>query len=320
MKLRSYIKKMFGRITIATILRKSFVYPNMYLLNLAETDLSKAKKILFYFNDPEFMHLGDHLFFLPLIKTFIDSGYQIEAAPTKIMQPLLEKLGVPIVGGKVDFNHYDLIVSRAELFDKLIHHRSLLIDVARNLSMPICDQLITQFSKYFVLKPYMAYDFSVLKSDEILHKMHLSAKNKYILFNFYCDSSSFLITQQKVNALVAKVKSYAIMPGYKVVLVGSKTDKDNDNYIYDFDYIDLRGQTTVLDIFALAQNDRVEHYIGFDAFVMHVFSLIHKTSFVVFRGRLSARQHKMLEQFHVHLFKSDNYVQLLLGRHSRLGN
>jgi ADP-heptose:LPS heptosyltransferase len=146
--------------------------------------------------------------------------------------------------------------------------------------------------------------------------MHLLRKNKYILFNFYCDSSSFLITKQKVDLLVAKVKEYADKAEYKVVLVGSKTDKDNDTYIYDFDHIDLRGQTTVLDIFALAQNPNVEHYIGFDAFVMHVFSLMHKTSFVVFRGRLSARQHKMLEQYHVHLFKNDNYVQLISGKES----
>ena len=304
---------MVGRVAISTLLRRSFIYPNMYLLNLKESELPKAKKILFYFNEPEFMHLGDHLFFLPLIKTFIDSGYQIEVDPAAIMRPLFEKLGIPIFDETTKLNSYDLIVSRTELFDKLIHHKSLLVDVARNLSMPICDQLIMQFSKYFALKPYISYDFSVLKSDNILHKMHLLPKYKYILFNFYCDSSSFLITEKKVNALVKKVKKYANLPEYKVVLVGSKGDKDSDSHIYDFDYIDLRGQTTVLDIFALAQNDKVEHYIGFDAFVMHVFSLMHKTSFVVFRGRIGARQHKMLEQFHVHLFKDDNYVSLIRG-------
>jgi len=313
MKLRSYIKKMVGRVAITTLLRRSFIYPNMYLLNLKESNLPKAKKILFYFNEPEFMHLGDHLFFLPLIKSFIDSGYEIEVDPAWIMRPLFERLGIPIFDEKTKLNSYDLIVSRAELVDKLIHHKSLLVDVARNLSMPICDQLIMQFSKYFVLNPYVTYDFSVLKSDNILQKMHLSPEYKYVLFNFYCDSSSFLITEKKVNALVEQVKKYADLPQYKVVLVGSKADKDSDSHIYDFNYIDLRGQTTVLDIFDLAQNDNVEHYIGFDAFVMHVFSLMYKTSFVVFRGRIGARQHKMLEQFHVHLFKNDNYVRLIPG-------
>ncbi|MCC2625922.1 MAG: hypothetical protein K0R14_1795 [Burkholderiales bacterium] len=313
MKLRSYIKKFVGRVTTATLLRRSFIYPNMYLLNLKKPNLPKVQKILFYFNAPEFMHLGDHLFFLPLIKTFIDSGYQIEVDPAVIMRGLFEKLGIPIAGENTKLTDYDLIVSRVELFDKLINHKSLLVDVARNLSMPICDQLISQFSQYFALKRYVAYDFTVLKSYDILQKMHLSPKYKYILFNFYCDSSSFLITKDKVNRLVEKVKSYANLPGYKVVLVGSPTDKDGDNYIYDFNYIDLRGQTTVLDIFALAQSDNVLHYIGFDAFVMHVFSLVSKTSFVVFRGRIGARQHKMLEQFHVHLFKDDSYVKLIPG-------
>lgn len=288
----------------------------MHLLNQTKADLLCVKKILFYFNEPEFMHLGDHLFFLPLIKTFIDSGYQIEVAPTAAMRPLLDKLSLPVVSNPVKFNNYDLIISRTELFDKLIHYKVLLVDVARNLSMPICDQLITQFSKYFVLKKYIAYDFAILKSDNILQQMHLLPKYKYVLFNFYCDSSAFLITTKKINSLVAKVKSYALLPGYKVVLVGSKIDKDNDNFIYDFDYIDLRGQTTVLDIFRLAQSDNVEHYIGFDAFVMHAFSLVHKPSFVVFRGRLGVKQHKMLEKYHVHLFNNDNYVHLIAGTDS----
>lgn len=314
MKLRSYIKKICGRIAIATLLRKSFIYPNMYLINISENKLKQVRKILFYFNAPEFMHLGDHLFFLPLIKTFIDGGYIVEVAPTVVMKPLLERLNIPLANGTIIFSDYDLIVSRAELVDKLFANQSLLVDVAKNLSMPICDQLITQFSRYFNLSSYTPYDFSILKKPDILRHKHLPPQHKYILFNFYCDSSSFLITKGKVELLTKQVKSYAERSGYKVVLVGSKADKDNDNYVYDFDHIDLRGQTSVLDIFALAQDENVEHYIGFDAFVMHVFSLVHKNSFVVFRGRLSTRQHKMLEQFHVHLFKDDKYVQLIQGQ------
>jgi hypothetical protein len=314
MKSRRYIKKIFGILARIIFYRKNFIYPNMYLFNLQEKDLIDANKILFYFDEPEFMHLGDHLFFLPLIKTFLDSGYQIKVAPTKIMLPLFERLNVPLGELGSDFTEYDLIISRAELFDKLINYRALLVDVARNLSMPICDQLITQFGKYFNLKPYLPYDFSILYSVDILEKLSLLQQKKYILFNFYCDSSSFLITKKKVETLACRVKEYALRDGYKVLLVGSKADKDEDNYIYDFDYIDIRGQTSVLDIFALALLNNVEHYIGFDAFVMHVFSLLHKTSFVVFRGRLSSRQHYMLKRYHVHLFNNDNFVKLISNK------
>lgn len=311
MKLSRYARKILNIFKFWIIYRKNFIYPNFYLFNVSQTDLVKVRRVLFYFNNTEYMHLGDHLFFLPLVKTFIDSGYEIEVAPTKVMQQLFIELNIPTIRENIVFESYDLIISRVEMAKSLVQYRSLLVDITKNLSKPICDQLLTEFTPLFHLLPYKPLDFSIFKSESILEKFNLPVTDKFILFNLYCDSSSYLVTSQKKLTLLGIIDNFVKLNGYKIILVGSQADKAGDDYKYDFDYIDLRGQTSVIDIFNLVGHQNILHYVGFDAFVMHVFSLLHKGSFVVFRGRISYIQHVMLEKYHVRLFETDAFVTVI---------
>ena len=179
------------------------------------------------------------------------------------------------------------------------------------VQLPICDQILTEFKKYVRLNDYISPDFKIFSNKDILSKFNLPNNKKLVLFNLYCDSSSYLIIKAKIACLTTFIQEYANNPNYAVVFVGSGKDKANDKQIYNFEYIDLRGQTSVIDIFELVNNAAVEYYIGFDAFVMHVFSLLKKRSFIVFRGRLTQKQDTMLRKYHVNLFIVDNYVTIL---------
>ncbi len=311
MKFYSLFKKAVNLTTINWLNRNNAILPGLYLFNLPVDKLKTSNRMLFHFNSNEYMHLGDHLFFLPLVKSFILSGYQVEVAPTKIMQPLFEKLSIPLAKEPVELDKYDLIISRIEMVRRLSKYRALLVNVSKNLTMPICDQLITNFSKFFNLEYPPKIDYTIFKKPGLINYLKLDLEKKIILFNLYCDSAAYLINQHKVNLLINLVREYANKPGYQVVLVGSSNDKENSKYKLDFPYFDLRGKTSVIDIFSLVNCENVYCYIGFDAFVMHVFSLLEKPSFVVFRGRIHKSQHDMLKSYHINLFNNDAYVTLL---------
>lgn len=311
MNLYSYAKKMLHIIYAKFLTKKNYIYPNLYLFNLKQDELKDVKRVLFALNSREYMHLGDHLFFIPLIKTFIDSGYQVEVTATKGMLEIFQMLKLNVVTHNIQFANYDLVISRFELIRRLKQHKALLVHVSKNLSKPICDQMLFEFSKLFKLKEFTSPDYTVFNNAKITDKFNLPSNKKLIFFNLYCDASSYLITQAKKNVLINFVKEYANNPHYEIIFVGSKQDKLFDKNNYDFSFIDLRGLTTVKDIFELVSLDNVEYYVGFDAFVMHVFSLLKKRSFIVFRGRLTKKQDNMLRKYHVHLFENDHYVTVL---------
>jgi ADP-heptose:LPS heptosyltransferase len=258
------------------------------------------------------MHLGDHLFFLPVIKLLHDNNLQVYIKPTKIMVDFFYNLGFNIVIEEVNFKQYDIIISRIELISQLKIYRSLLIDVAKNLNQPICSNLLDSFRKYFIVNDYKDFNYQIKFANEnFLDKYNLSKNKKIILFNLYCDSARYLITKNKLDLLVSKIKQYSNDSNYQLLFVGSKQDKLKDKNNYDFNFIDLRGKTSVIDIFEIVAYPNTIFYIGFDAFVMHVFNLNKKKSFVVFRGRINRIKSDMLKKYHVNLFKDDNYVNLL---------
>ncbi len=311
MNLYSYAKKIVHIIYAKFLTKKNFIYPNLYLFNLKRDELCDVKRVLFALNSREYMHLGDHLFFIPLIKTFIDSGYHVEVTATKPMLETFKMLNLNVATNQVKFEDYDLIISRFELIRRLKYHKALLVHVSKNLTKPICEQMLVEFSKYFKLKDFTAPNYGVFHNEKIAEKFKLPQNKKLLMFNLYCDASSYLITQAKKDILLNFVKEYATNPHYAILMVGSKHDKLFDKNVYDFDFIDLRGITSVRDIFELVSLANVEYYIGFDAFVMHVFSLLKKRSFIVFRGRVTKKQDTMLRKYHVHLFENDNFVTLL---------
>ena len=309
MNLYSYIKKAKNLFWLNCLKRNGFILPNLYLSNINISELKTVKKILFFFADEEYMHLGDHLFFIPLIQVFMTAGFVVEVAPTRVMQPLLQNLGFTIFNIRQSLSDYDLIISRIEMIDLFPTHRALLVNVSKNLSMPICDQLLNDFGKFFYLPEYKKIDYMMFYFGDILDKLKLPKNKKIVLFSLFCDASAFMVNKTKVNYLLRFAREYAEKNDCILVLVGTTQDKIAQPI--DCEYIDLRGKTTVLDIFSLVGSNNVICYIGFDAFVMHVFSLFCKSSFVVFRGRLFKHKHEMLKKYHVNLFCTDNYVHLL---------
>jgi len=292
-------------------LRKKIV-PFFYLINKKENKLAKVKTIVFDLRSNSFMHLGDYIFFLPSIQSFIDSGFTVYLKVNPSFEKIVEILGFNLINNSQDVT-YDLIISRYELYYKLWDKPALLLDISSNLTKPICDDMFYSFSRLFNLTIYATIDYSRLVSQSSQEKMFrlINSVDDILVFNPYCLTANYMINKHKMNLLLESVRLLVAQFNYTVVLVGTKEDKIQDTNTYPFAYIDLRGKTTVLELFSLVSLDSVKEYVGFDAFIMHLFSVFKKPSNVVFRGRLSLKKHKMLQKFHIQLRQEDNQIRLL---------
>jgi hypothetical protein len=291
--------------------KNHFLEPNFYLFNVSREELPDVRSVLFELNNPEFIHLGDHLFFLPIIKSFVAAGYHVKVSVSKTMFNFVNRLQLPLVSEGEPYGAYDLVISRFELMPELAKYKSLLVHVSQNLKMPICSQLLHSFSQYFERRFASQVEFDPFNNPTILKQLQLPENKKLVLFNVYCDSSAYLVGRRQRAQLIKTVERYASDPNYQVVFVGGLKDKLADRGQYGFSHIDLRGKTNVVELFELVRHPNVELYIGFDAFVMHLFSLSGKNSLVKFRGRITKKQSTMLSKYHVNLFSDHQFVTLI---------
>jgi hypothetical protein len=282
MKVISLVKKYINKYLLKQEIKKYKVFDNLYYFKKD----NKVKKILFYFPDYEFMHLGDHFFFEPAMRELKKQGFEVAVSPVKLMEFYFENY---YIEKKESFEKYDLIITKAEFYDKfkdkLKKHNVIFIDTSYPyIKEPICLDIIKKL--YFVLG---------IDSEEINDRptvletfdgsLELDTNYKYILFNNYVDSGFFRINQKKLNDLNKKILELKSKTGAKIIHTGSKNDKLKDNNKYNFVDIDLRGKTTVKDIFYLLSQQNVLYNVSFDAFQMHVAFLYNKKSFIKFRGR-----------------------------------
>jgi hypothetical protein len=200
MKYISLFHKIKNKFLITKILEK--VDSNLFYYN---KNSIKIKKILIYFPNSEFMHLGDHFFFEPLIKALIKNGYIVDIVPIKQMEFYFKDFyNVP---KNVNINEYDLIISRVEFYDMLkkFDTNSIFINTSFPfISSPLCCD-ITNKILYFLgcsfeensCKP------SVLSQNTIKkYKFNIELPEKYILFNNYIDSRMFSNQNHKNKKMI----------------------------------------------------------------------------------------------------------------------
>jgi hypothetical protein len=266
-----------------------------------------------YFPNPEFMHLGDHIFFEPLAN-ILNKNFDFKIMPINSMEFYFDKLGYKMADGD-DITHADLIITRKEFFDNLENKKNVLyIDLASlDIETYICDDLIYNIANLLNIN-YDKYNrpniLSYYNSD--LSKFSLDEGKKYLLFNNYVDSASYRVTKQKQKKLMNFCKSYAKQNNLEVIHIGSKQDKEKDNYFYEFVDLDLRGKTSIEDIFRLVNSENIVTCISYDTFLSHIFSIYKKESYIIFRGRFTKKAHNVIVNNFLPSFKSGNKLIYLL--------
>lgn len=286
MTFKTFIRKVFHLFEQQIFLSKYKVNDYMYFIG-NKLVIKKYKTIIMYFPDYEFMHYGDHLFFEPLARV-LDNNFIFKIYPIKDMEFYFKELGYSIAADK-DLDDCDLIITRKEFYSNLKNKKNVLyINLASlKIANHICDDLVEKVSNIFKIQKRPSNLKPQILKKPAKHFNFLDTKQKYVIYNNYIDSASYRLTKKNNTKLKDYCREFALKNNVKVIHVGSQEDKNNDKNYYDFIDIDLRGKTSIKDLFILASKKNIVNCICYDSFVMHLFSIYNKKSFVIFRGRFT---------------------------------
>ena len=289
------LKKVLNKVEIFLLWRYK-IESNFFLLNKKN---KKIKSILLYFPDYEMMHYGDHLFFEPLARILRLHGYQLYIAPIKAMEFYFKNFGYQIA--KEDtMQDVDLIITKVEFIKTFNKNKNqtILIDTAfSKIQLPLCNDIIEKVF-HFLGNEIEIYDpIPSYFCDKNLALSFLNKDDKYIIFNNYIDSGSIRSGASHQSVIIDFVKNLKNETGFKVIHTGSLNDKNLDLREYDFVDIDIRGTTSIKDLFTLCSLNNILFNVSFDGFQMHLFLIQKKKSFVLFRGRIFKKNEDFIKKY-----------------------
>ena len=298
------LKRVYEKLRDKCFLKKytNKVEECLYTYNLEKKEI---KKILFYFPKYEYMHLGDHLFFEPLMNQLVKDGYKVQIIPAKIMEFYFRNLGYSIVSEIEDDT--DLIITRTEFVREIKKLKNIVLYEYLNtkLKEKLCIDIVKKIYRIIdnnkIINPlnikiqYLKLDEKLQK--EIQNKNNILKENKYIIFNNYLDSVKFLNIFSNYNKKFEVKLKELKEQGYYVIHVGSKKDKEKDKKKYNFVDIDLRGKTSIEELFYLVNLDNIKINIGFDAFIMHLFFIQEKESYIFIRNKITIKRTECIKKY-----------------------
>jgi hypothetical protein len=313
------------------ILKKNLTYLGYKLLNLLtikrhkkqfygdivfckeRIEVKKSGRILFDFSD-SFTHLGDRLFFAPLIFELVRSGFQIYLSKEDSVTQLL----FSDLNNSVNLCEYDdslimdLVVVNSQsltaLSSKYEKDKLLICEFTSIQNQNILTELSSAFSEITGLNLQCSPIKYIPKN---LKSPWLDSDGQYFLFSNYIDSGWFRLFFVRRAALIEKAKKLSA-DGYKIVHVGAALDVKNDNNNYDFIDMDLRGKLTISNLIDLINCKQIVGAVTYDNFIMHLIGIFDKKAYVLFRGRFIKKNadmhYKFINQVFFHVDNKIHYL------------
>ena len=297
------LRKLSKHIFLKRALGKSLIAPGLYFL---EPEARKYDCVLIDASNPLYNHLGDQLFYQPLLHHLIQRGIPVAIAPTNAMQDYFDYLyGAKVVNktntapppGKNPLVIMSLWAYKPHCAPK--NASLLLVDLTDpGISLPLSIWMVSHVSRLLHAEPDNSIDISPFLKEKLSGygtHLPLSQDEPIAIFNNYVDSGKFRINFGHQKALATCARELRA-GGLKIMHVGSAKDMQNDTRKYNFVDYDVRGKMTPLELMACFYRQNVICSITFDNFIMHTSLLADKPAYVRFRGRYThaARQHHYL--------------------------
>jgi hypothetical protein len=295
---------------------KIFVKKNNAPLLWSKGNIGSANRGIFFDFSHNTTHLGDRLFFIPLIEMLHSAGYELLFSPNdKITQPLFDGiLRVPLSfkAAEEDFDGLT-IMPLPSLLSRYKRHAALLAvdfsDVSCNLS--IAQQLVTSVCLELGIEIQETYPLAVRES-EPSDLIKTGEESMFFIFSNYIDSGRFRKFFLDEEVLFRKARELKSL-GYRIIHVGSAQDKANDKRHYDFIDMDLRGKLRIADIPKFVNDPRIRGVVSYDNVFMHLAGLFDKPAFVLFRGRLrQSIYHHHMGHVNNAFFKNSTHLKYLI--------
>ncbi|MBI5221061.1 MAG: hypothetical protein HY978_04495 [Candidatus Liptonbacteria bacterium] len=286
-------------------------------------NFSFSGTILFAFWDPQLIHLGDQLFYEPIIR-HLRSRYRLLVAPPAAFREYFEALGVEVVTREESKKmkiRGAVVVSKDDLAYQV--RRTLgpgNVFIGNNYPMLRGDEKITVLLARTILRVLQEYGAPVVAAAELSGvdfnpSLPASLAQKYqgewsarlaaglpagsgrgiFAYNAYVASNQLGILGRRklLEGMARRLRAQ----GFRIVHIGSSRDRELDPQHYDFVDLDLRGALSPAALFGLFALPDVRGVISFDVFVAHVASLCGKELHVVFKSALLASQNKIRARF-----------------------
>lgn len=292
-------------------LKKYKISDNSYFLK--KTNNNEINRMLIYLNNDFLAHMGDQIFFEPLMQFLKKNKINFDICVTKNMRGYFNSLEYINVEEPI-FKNYDLIISRSDFYYDLKGKGNIFLIQTTNLKEKICNTIINEVSKF--LKKELVNNLKISKYKNIendniyLDKIKNDINNKYIIFSNYIDSGSMFYNGKNKKRLEEFCKKYCSENRLKVIHVGTKKDKERDKKSYSFVDIDLRGKTNIKNIYYLVSLENIVEYVGMDNFIMHLFFIYNKPTNICIRNKGCKKRREDIIKFVNPPFATENKYKI----------
>lgn len=284
------------------------------LVRVTTLNVKPGKSFYFDFSDAT-THLGDRLFFMPLVWWLIANDYSVGIkSDDKQTGAMFENmLGHPLLTSEAPGVN-DIVVYPAPSYLNLRRRypKAILIDFTDcDTKLKVSEQLVYSMGK-FLDAEFQKVEFKRLnQSSTEFGSFDSSSARKSYLFNNYVDSGrfrKFFINENKLLHKAVDLKRQ----GYRIIHVGSKQDKETDAKKYSFVDVDLRGETSIEQLINIVRSENVIGAVTYDNFIMHLIGIYGKVAFVLFRGRFfrKNREHHVLHINNTFFEQEDKLIYL----------
>lgn len=279
-----YILYKFLNMLACKSLRKDISLP---LLTVAGGVVLKPKSIHFDFSS-RLTHLGDRLFFFPLIVFLVNNGYRVTLSSEDLVTNKLLKsiYGFEVPNVSCLAPHNFAVIPQPSYLSLRDRYKNLLVVNFSDTKVHsrIAQSLVSSFCKMFGISLGFFNLASPLTSQD--NPDFLEDNCRYFLFSNYIDSGFFrrwFLNEDRLYKKCCALKAQ----GFKILHVGTSGDKSSDNRFYPFVDLDLRGRLDLAQLVELAKSTLVEGAVTYDNAIMHLCGFYNKTAYVLFRGRFT---------------------------------
>lgn len=238
------------------------------------------------------VHLGDHLFLEPAMRACRERGVDVVVAPGAAMREYFRDAGYTVVTPTTVLQQelrvtsvwmYDTI-PRAERRTRFLYLNTIDHGIRRPVAEHLAEQVVRAARLDPGSIPIDGRPHLVTPGRTALDDMH----GRWLLFNDTVDSGWFRVTRWDRGVLAA-VASEQRRAGLRIARVGTEAERIARPAPLGFEDVDLRGRTSVMDLFRLLQSPKVAGTVSFDHVVAHMGMACGKPAVV--RVRRGSRYH-----------------------------
>lgn len=266
--------------------------------NAPQERLDPRRPVIVHLDHPLF-HVGDQIFFRPLVQRLKEGGFQVSVTTS----PNLEFLFKDMPRVELRQQPGALVISRVEALDNAaaVYGPSAsyfgFYMASRSIVRPIANFLLEALIDWFRLShldrrvrrasfcPFATAPESVLK------KFRIPLDQPLVILSNYIDSGHHRKLPWREREIVHRAANFSRGIGGLIVHVGTARDKERDRQDYaNVVDVDLRGATTVEDLFHLLAHSRIRAVFCFDTAILHIARIFGAETTLVTRHYLSPRE------------------------------